>query len=105
MQVEDTGRPGPSLPHGLLPRSPSARLSARPFLLAAQLPSTPRTAPRASYRLCPASEPLTEACFQKTPLAFASASQWLRWNNGTVTEFPAVRVNEGTTPEGSEWSR
>jgi hypothetical protein len=30
-----------------------------------------------SYRLCPASEPLTEACFQKHPLDFALDKQQL----------------------------
>jgi hypothetical protein len=30
------------------------------------------------YRLCPAGEPATEACFQRTPLAF-TGSQALRW--------------------------
>merc|ERR1712087_854529 len=34
------------------------------------------------YRLCPRSEPLTEACFFKTPLEFGG-SQRFRWNGST----------------------
>jgi hypothetical protein len=58
-----------------------------------------------SYRLCPESEPLTEKCFQKTPLAFAGVKSWLRWKNGEQIEIDALRVTQGTTPAGSEWSR
>jgi len=32
-----------------------------------------------SYRLCPASSPLTEACFQLTPLSFAGPQSAFRW--------------------------
>ena len=35
------------------------------------------------YRLCPASEDLTEECFQKHPLDFVRGHQFLQWNNGT----------------------
>ena len=57
------------------------------------------------YRLCPASERLTEECFQKRPLKFSGAKSWLRWSNGQQVEIDALRVTEGTTPPGSEWSR
>ena len=36
------------------------------------------------YRLCPADEPLTEACFQRTPLDFNRTAQRLIFNNGTL---------------------
>ena len=32
------------------------------------------------YRLCPASEPPTEACFARTPLEFVREKHALRWN-------------------------
>ena len=38
---------------------------------------------RVQYRLCPADQPLTEACFSKTPLQFNTGKQQLQWNNGT----------------------
>ena len=40
-----------------------------------------------SYRLCSALEPLTEECFQRTPLEFDRTKQVLKWNNGTL-EYP-----------------
>jgi hypothetical protein len=57
------------------------------------------------YRLCPKSEELTEECFQKMPLPFATATQKLRWANGTEVEINASLVSEGTTPLGSTWAR
>merc|ERR1711865_1305740 len=36
------------------------------------------------YRLCPADEPLTEACFQKLPLEFVKSEHKLLWNNGSL---------------------
>lgn len=54
------------------------------------------------YRLCPASEPLTEACFQQYPLEF-SGNPVLRWNNGSQMEMNGTFVNEGTMPKGSTW--
>ena len=62
-----------------------------------------------SYRLCPANEPLTEACFQKTPLKFDRSRQVLKWTNGSLT-YPmkdkAVFVDGNVTfPAGSEWAR
>eukprot|EP00501_MAST-03F_sp_TOSAG23-6_P000275 GSMAST32.ASY1.ANO1.281.1 assembled CDS len=58
-----------------------------------------------SYRLCPSSEPLTEECFQKTPLEFSGTSQFLRWNNGHEVVIDAMRISKGTVPEGSQWTR
>ena len=46
-------------------------------LLREQLPLPLTSPPPRSYRLCPASEPLTEACFQKHPLDFVQDKQQL----------------------------
>lgn len=56
------------------------------------------------YRLCPASEPLTEECFQRMPLPFAGTMQTLLLGNGTSIEIAATFVSVGTTPEGSTWA-
>jgi len=69
-----------------------------------------------SYRLCKlgGNGSVTEECFQRTPLAFASDKHTLQYpdtlyNNITYTfapvEIPMVKVSEGTVPEGSEWAR
>jgi len=58
------------------------------------------------YRLCPASEPLTEACFQQMPLAFATEQQGIVFK-GTSGAWVPVRgtfVTEGTHPAGSMWA-
>lgn len=55
------------------------------------------------YRLCPASEPLTEECFKNLPLKFAGPPK-LRHADGTETEFRPTYVTEGTTPAGSTWA-
>lgn len=55
------------------------------------------------YRLCPANEPLTEACFQKTPLPF-SGHPIIRWDNGTELQIKGTFVSEGTSPNGSTWA-
>lgn len=57
------------------------------------------------YRLCPAGEELTEACFQKTPLEFERSAQALQWNNGTRYPIQGKFVDVGTTPAGSTWAR
>lgn len=36
------------------------------------------------YRLCPASERLTEECFRRTPLKFDTSRQVLKWGNGSL---------------------
>ena len=59
-----------------------------------------------SYRLAPASEPLTEKAFQKMPLDFVGPSI-LRWggDKSTQLEFNATRITEGTFPKGSQWTK
>lgn len=56
------------------------------------------------YRLCPKSEPLTEECFQRTPLPFAGSTQKLRLGNKTELQINATLVSSGTLPEGSTWA-
>ena len=56
------------------------------------------------YRLCAASEPLTEACFARTPLPFNRRKQALMWNNGTRLPLSGTWVDEGTYPPGSTWA-
>lgn len=65
-----------------------------------------------SYRLCPKPasgdyKDLTEDCFQKTPLRFVGDTQWIQYGGDETnrTEIPAVRVDEGTFPAGSQWTR
>jgi len=57
-----------------------------------------------SYRLCPASEPLTEECFQRHPLRFASRVQQLELADGTRVTINGTYVDEGTRPAGSQWA-
>lgn len=48
------------------------------------------------YRLCPVGEELTEACFQKMPLAFATETHMLRFANASEDhEIKAMDVKEG----------
>ena len=56
------------------------------------------------YRLCPASSPLTEECFQRTPLPFNRHKQSLMWNNGTRLPLLGTWVDVGTMPAGSTWA-
>jgi len=56
------------------------------------------------YRLCPASEELTEECFMKNPLEFDPAMQALQWNNGTRHPIKGTFVTDGVIPEGSMWA-
>merc|ERR1712179_343194 len=63
-----------------------------------------------SYRLCKvgADGPggVTEECFQKTPLKFASEDSWVQygWDEASRVRFKANRTTEGTYPPGSEWT-
>uniref|UniRef100_A0A0G4I2J0 Uncharacterized protein n=1 Tax=Chromera velia CCMP2878 TaxID=1169474 RepID=A0A0G4I2J0_9ALVE len=62
------------------------------------------------YRLCPASEPLTEECFQRFPLQFVGDKQWIQFGNGLDTskrfEIPAKRVGgDKVIPFGSSWTK
>jgi len=64
-----------------------------------------------SYRLCKIPEEgrsgLTEECFQRTPLFFASNEQWVQTGYDTETRiyFTANRTTKGTYPPGSEWTK
>lgn len=59
------------------------------------------------YRLCPADEELSEACFQRTPLAWATDTTRIHATDGTRpdVEIPAVEVSAGTLPKGGTWRR
>lgn len=57
------------------------------------------------YRLCPAGEELTEACFQRMPLDFDRTKQALVWNNGTRLPIQGIFVDTGVVPQGSTWAR
>jgi len=56
------------------------------------------------YRLCPASQPLTEKCFRENPLDFVPSKQALQWSNGTRLAIRGTFVSEGTLPKGSTWA-
>lgn len=72
-----------------------------------------------SYSLCPATEELTEECFERMPLQFVYNKSKLRYmflesgldTNGTLSPnhteviIPAHRVSEGVLPKGSMWSK
>ena len=60
------------------------------------------------YRLCKLpsdGNPVTEACFQQTPLRFVGNSRF-RWNGNRSSEeeIESVFVSEGTHPPGSQWA-
>jgi len=64
-----------------------------------------------SFRLCKQPEEgnsaLTEECFQQTPLNFEGDKVWVTYPSEDKTErhqFKAVRISQGTFPEGSEWT-
>lgn len=64
-------------------------------------------------RLCPASDKLTEECFQRMPLPFVG-KQYLQFNNDTRAEIPskyayangsvAAITADGQTPVGITWA-
>lgn len=56
------------------------------------------------YRLCPAGEDLTEACFRRNPLDFVRNKQALEWKNGTRLAINGTFVDKGTLPAGSTWA-
>jgi hypothetical protein len=59
-----------------------------------------------AYSLCPASEPLTEECFQKLTLPFVGKHHTIRhMDNFSQYVIPAMQVSEGTFPPGSTWRR
>ena len=57
------------------------------------------------WRLCPASEPLSEACFQRHPIPFAGRQQLQFKHNATAFDITPTYVTEGTQPHGSTWAR
>ena len=57
------------------------------------------------WRLCPASEPLSEACFQRHPIPFAGRQQLQFKHNATAFDITPTYVTEGTRPHGSTWAR
>ena len=57
------------------------------------------------YRLCPADQPLTEACFQANPVPFAGTTQTLLLADGSEQVVAATYLSEGTTPSNSTWVR
>ena len=62
-----------------------------------------------SYRLCrkTAGHEVTEECFKQGHLKFSGSKQWLQWGTDKKSrvEIDALRAEEGTYPEGSEWTR
>jgi len=56
------------------------------------------------YRLCPANETLTEACFQANPLEFVQDEQAVVFPNGTELKVTGTFINQGTMPAGSTWA-
>ncbi len=58
-----------------------------------------------AYRLCPAAEAPTEACFQANHLAFADDVTTVRFTDGTAKTIAATRTTVGTVPAGSHWSK
>ena len=56
------------------------------------------------YRLCKADQPLTEACFFKTPLPFNESGQAIQFNNGTRLPIKGTFLRNGTLPLGSTWA-
>eukprot|EP00656_Telonema_subtile_P019305 TRINITY_DN20579_c0_g1_i3.p2 TRINITY_DN20579_c0_g1~~TRINITY_DN20579_c0_g1_i3.p2 ORF type:complete len:210 (-),score=52.90 TRINITY_DN20579_c0_g1_i3:351-980(-) len=57
-----------------------------------------------SYRLCPADQPLTEACFQAHQLDFVQDQQAIMDRQHNKVMIPGTFVSEGTFPEGSMWA-
>jgi hypothetical protein len=52
------------------------------------------------YRLCPASEPLNEDCFQRYPLEFVRDKAALEFKNGSRISIEGVYIDEGVIPVG-----
>ena len=65
-----------------------------------------------AYRLCKLGKDgyagITEECFQEGQLKFYGPDNWLQLLSGDTVvatlRQTAIRVTEGTTPEGSEWT-
>jgi len=57
------------------------------------------------YRLCPASEELSEECFQRHPLDFVPEKAGFLFEDGSYELIEPVHVNVGVLPLGSTWAR
>jgi hypothetical protein len=55
------------------------------------------------FRLCPASEALTEECFARTPVPWGSSKTILRMKSGKESVVNSTFLSEGTHPQGSVW--
>jgi hypothetical protein len=62
-----------------------------------------------SYRLCKveAGKEVTEACFQQTPLNFATPETEIRYQDGSQKPFnvTSLTTDVGTYPVGSQWRK
>lgn len=56
------------------------------------------------YRLCPADQELSEACFQAHPLDFVRDKQAIILRNGTHVPITGTFVEDGVLPVGSTWA-
>ena len=52
---------------------------------------------------CPADEPLTEECFERTPVPFEGADTIIRLKSGKESTVKATFLSKGTHPPGSTW--
>lgn len=57
-----------------------------------------------SYRLCPATENLTEDCFKAHQLDFVTTEQAIVNTDGSLVRINGTFVTEGTNPPGSMWA-
>jgi hypothetical protein len=60
-----------------------------------------------AWRLCPKQGQLTEDCFQRGTLRYASNESWIQRGPDAAnrTAIPAVRTSAGTFPAGSVWTK
>lgn len=60
-----------------------------------------------ALRLCPASQELTEECFQSHHLQFEGEFSWIQFglDPSNRTEIRANRTTSGTTPLDSQWTK
>lgn len=64
-----------------LPRRPSGTVWKRGSVVAARWQQSANHGGGYRYRLCPVEAPLTEECFQRTPVDFAGTTQWVRFTD------------------------
>ena len=57
-----------------------------------------------SYRLCPATETLSEDCFKRHPLDFEQTQQAILLPNGSRVPIAGTFINVGTEPARSTWA-